>query len=66
MTVEGDELVTQAGTNHTLRGGNLPLNTWAQIAIQQNGTKLVLNVYLVSGTTRQQYVGIVYQWSGSE
>ena len=51
MTVEGDELVTQMGTNHILRGSYVPLNTWAHIAIQQNGTEMVLNVYFVSGIT---------------
>ena len=41
VTIEGDELVAQVGTNDTLRGGHVPLNTWAQIAIQQSGDKTV-------------------------
>ena len=41
VTIEGDELVAQVGANDTLRGGHVPLNTWAQIAIQQSGDKMV-------------------------
>lgn len=44
VTIEGDELVAQVGTNDTLHGGHVPLNTWAQIAVQQNDNKMTLYI----------------------
>lgn len=41
VTIEGDELVIDVGTNDTLRGGSVPLNTWAQIAVQYHGNRMV-------------------------
>lgn len=53
VTIEGDELVTHVGTNDTLCGGHVPLNTWAHIAIQQDGDKMVeLFTFKITKQTR--------------
>lgn len=47
VTIEGDELVAQMSVNSTLRGGHVPLNTWAQIAVQHHGNRMVVQTTLL-------------------